>query len=83
MSPLSVPAIYDGKQIRLLGAAPVQERYHVLVTFVEPAREQTVTPHDLSRFWATFGAWRDGRPVSETLRSIYEARRSKAKPPIL
>jgi len=83
MSPISVPAIYDAKQIRLLETAPVQEPYHVLVTFVEPAREQTVPAHDLSRFWASFGAWQDERPVNETLRSIHEARLSREEPPLL
>jgi hypothetical protein len=83
MSALSVPAIYDGKQIRLLEAAPVQEPYRVLVTFVEPTHKQTVPSHDLLRFWASFGAWQDERPVHETLRSIHEACRPRTKPPIL
>ena len=61
---LSVPAVYDGKQIRLLETAPVQGGpYRVVVTFVEPAREEEVLARDVARFWASFGAWQDDRPV--------------------
>ena len=79
MSLVSVPAIYDGKQIRLLEGPPVNVPYHVLVTFVEPARPA----RDLSRFWASLGAWQDDRPVEETLRDIHTVRRSKVEPPAL
>lgn len=82
MSPVSVPAIYDGEKIRLLEAAPVEGPYRVLVTFVEPAREQGA-PRDPSRFWDSFGAWRDDRPVEDTLRDIHGARQSRAEPPAL
>lgn len=82
MSLVSVPAIYDGEKIRLLEAAPVEEPYRVLVTFVEPTIE-----HDESggpeRFRNSFGAWRDDRPAKETLRDIHEARRSRVEPPAL
>lgn len=79
MSLVSVPAIYDGKQIRLLEMAPVRVPYRVLVTFVEPERRV----RDLTRFWASFGAWQDNRPIEETLRDIHAARQSKAEPPAL
>ena len=79
MSLVSVPAIYDGKQIRLLEIAPVRVPYRVLVTFVEPARPA----HDLTRFWASLGAWQDDRPVEDTLRDIHQARRSTVEPPAL
>jgi len=81
MSVMSVPAIYDGEHIRLLEKAPVERPYRVLVTFVEPAPD--LAPQDLVRFWASFGAWKDHRPVEETLRTIHEARCSSAEPPNL
>lgn len=80
---VAVPAVYDGKQIRLLETAPVEGRYRVLVTFIEPTSEPQMSPRNLTRFWASFGAWRDDRPVEETLRDIHEARRSKTAPPTL
>lgn len=83
MSLISVPAIYDGKQIRLLELAPVQGPHRVLVTFIEPTDKKVTPPRDLARFWASFGAWQDERPVEETLRDIHEARRSKREPPAL
>lgn len=82
MSLISVPAIYDGERIRLLEAAPVEGPYRVLVTFVEPTREQGES-RDLNRFRNSFGAWKDDRPAEETLRDIHEARRSRAEPPAL
>lgn len=82
MSLVSVPAIYDGKQIRLLQLAPVREPYRVLVTFIAPTHEVTPPP-DLARFWASFGAWQDERSVEDTLRDIHEARRSRMEPPAL
>ncbi len=83
MSLISIPAIYDGKQIRLLEMAPVQKPYRVLVTFIEPAHKQVAPPRDLTCFWASFGAWQDDQPVEETLRDIHEARRSRKEPPLL
>jgi hypothetical protein len=79
---VSVPAIYDGEHIRLLESAPVQGPYRVLVTFVEPAREQEPS-RDLTPFWASFGAWQDDRPVEATLQDIHQARRSRTDPPAL
>lgn len=79
MALVSVPAIYDGETIRLLEAVPVEGPYRVFVTFVEPASEEDERP-DPDRFQDSFGAWRDDRPVEETLRDIHEARRSRAEP---
>lgn len=77
---VSIPAIYDGKQVRLLQTAPVEEPYYVVVTFVEPTGEQMGFR---ARFWASFGAWQDDRSVEDTLQVIHQARRSKTEPPPL
>jgi hypothetical protein len=79
---VSVPALYDGEQVRLLEKAPVHGPYRVLVTFIEPAGEPARPSRDLASFWRSFGAWQDERPVEETLRDIKKARRSKAEPPV-
>ncbi len=79
MSLVSVPAIYDGKEIRLLETAPVGEPYRVLVTFLEPASERGAS----ARFWGSFGAWRDERPAEDTLHDVHSARRSRTEPPAL
>lgn len=78
---VSVPALYDGKEVRLLEAAPHTEPYRVVVTFVEPASE--VTTPDLSRFWSSFGAWQDDVSLEETVRMIRGSRHSKTEPPAL
>ena len=80
---VSVPALYDGKEIRLLEPPPVRERYRVLVTFVEPAGDENVTPTDRTRFWRSLGAWQDDRPIEATLEDILQARRSRTDPPAL
>lgn len=80
---VSVSAVYDGEEVRLLEKAPVKGSYRVLVTFVEPATEGEPAKRDLSRFWASFGAWREDRPITETLRDIHEARSSKTEAPAL
>jgi hypothetical protein len=80
---VSVPAIYDGERIQLLESAPVQGPYCVLVTFVEPASGTSVATPNQERFWASFGAWQDVRPIEATLRDIHQARRSKIEPPEL
>jgi hypothetical protein len=80
---VSVPAVYDGKEIRLLEPSPVQGRYRVLVTFVEPARDENVPSEDRSRFWRSLGAWQDDRPTEATLEDILNARRSRTEPPAL
>jgi hypothetical protein len=80
---VSVPAIYDGKQVKLLEKAPVEKPYRVVVTFIEPTKEQGESTRDLARFWASFGAWRDDRSVEEIVRDIHQARRSRTEPPCL
>ena len=82
MSLVSVQAIYDGKKVRLLEAAPVEEPYRVVVTFVEPVREQDGSDR-AERFWDSFGAWQDDRPIEDTLRDVHDARRSRIEPPRL
>ncbi len=81
MSVISVPAIYEGGEIKLLEKAPVERPYRVLVTFIEPAPDRTT--QDLARFWASFGAWQDHRSAEETLRTIHESRCSNTEPPNL
>ena len=80
MTPITVPAIYDGEHVQLLAHPPVQGAYRVVVMFVAPAQsgETAASPADLL---ATFGTWQDSRPFEETLRDIREARRSKTTPP--
>ena len=83
MSLVSVPALYDGKQIRLLENAPVVGPYRVLVTFLEPASAELRQPADMPRFWASFGAWQDSRSLADTLQDIHATRLSKTVPPKL
>jgi hypothetical protein len=78
---VSVLAVYDGKEIRLLEPPPVRGRYRVLVTFVEPTPDEGAQPADRARFRRSLGAWQDDRPVEETLKDILESRRSRSKPP--
>lgn len=80
---VSVPAVYDGKEVRLLEPSPVQERYRVLVTFVEPDRDENMPSKDRSRFWRSLGAWQDNRPVEATLKDILNSRHSRTEPPAL
>jgi hypothetical protein len=80
---ISVPAVYDGKEIKLLEPSPVKGRYRVLVTFVEPAGDVDVQQADGSRFWRSLGAWQDDRPVEATLEDILSARCSRTEPPAL
>ena len=80
---VSVPAVFDGSQVRLLEKAPVEQPYRVLVTFLEPADEHGVSTRDMARFWSSFGAWQDDRPIEDTLRDIHESRHSKKEPPAL
>jgi len=76
---LTVSAIFDGKNIRLLEDAPVREPYRVMVTFVNPEIDKVIeSPHD--RFWSSFGAWRDERPIEDTLRDIHASRLSRSEP---
>ena len=78
MSFVSVAAIYDGTAIRLLEPPPLAGPHRVLVTFME-----ATTNGNLSRFWASLGAWKDERPIEETLRDIHSARLSRSMPPAL
>ena len=64
---VSVPAVYDGRTITLLEAPPSREPYRVLVTFVERADEADARDRPALGFAASFGAWRDDRPVEATL----------------
>ena len=80
---VSVPAFYDGKEIRLLEAPPYHEPYRVVITFVEPASPSEQGTPDLTRFWSSFGAWQDDVPTDETMRRIRESRRSRTEPPTL
>jgi len=80
---VSVPAMYDGEHIALLEAPPSREPYRVLVTFVEPVSDVGAPLTDLTRFWASFGAWHDDRPAGEILADIHDARRSRPEPPAL
>ncbi len=73
---LTVPAIFDGKDIQLLEDAPVIEPYRVMVTFINPASDKVA----YNRFLASFGAWEDERPIDDTLSTIYAARTSKSEP---
>jgi hypothetical protein len=82
MSLISVPAVYDGKEIKLLESPPVEGPYRVLVTFIEPTSAQT-SERDLARFWASFGAWKDNRTTEEIIKSIHESRHSRHEPPQL
>jgi hypothetical protein len=79
----SIPAVFDGQQIRFLETPPVHGRYRVVVTFLEPASEQLASPANQERFWHSFGAWVDDRPVEATLQDIYASRSSKVEPPAL
>mgnify|MGYP006307650687 CR=1 FL=1 len=63
----SIAAIFDGENIRFLEAPPVHKQYRVLVTFLEPEP----APPTGERFWASFGAWVDDRPVEATLQDIH------------
>jgi hypothetical protein len=80
---VSVPAVYDGHHIALLETPPSREPYRVLVTFIEPADAAKIGARDMARFWGSFGAWRDDRPVEATLADIHDSRRSRTEPPAL
>lgn len=81
---VSVPAVYDGDHIALLEAPPSRKPYRVFVTFVEPADTSDVSAaRNTARFWGSFGAWRDDRPIEATLTDIHDSRRSRAEPPAL
>ena len=75
----SVPAVYDGKEIKLLEPSPVEGRYRVLVTLIEPAYDENARSADRSRFRRSLGAWQDNRPVEATLEDILKARCSRTE----
>ena len=79
----SVPAVYDGKEIKLLEPSPVSGKYRVLVTFIEPTDNENAQPIERSRFWRALGAWQDDRPIEATLADILQARHSRTEPPAL
>ena len=81
MSLLSVSAIYDGKNIRLLESVPVKSPYRVLVTFLEPIRDEADKLHRSERFWESFGTWGNDETAEETVKRIYRDRRSRSEPP--
>lgn len=83
MSFVSVPALYDGTRVNLLEPPPIDGPYHVFVTFIEPVDDAYLPAHNGARFWASFSAWQDDRPVDATLDDIYSMRRSRAEPPAL
>ena len=78
MEPLSVRAVYDGRDIHLLEDVPIRQPYRVIVTFIEPLPQHENTTPD---FWDSFGAWQDERPPEATMQDIYSARRSRSSPP--
>ncbi len=80
---ISVPAIYDGNHITLLETPPSRKPCRVLVTFIEPTDAVETRARSTARFWGSFGAWQDDRPMEATLADIHESRRSRAEPPAL
>jgi hypothetical protein len=77
---ISVRAVYDGEEVRLLEKPPVSGRYRVVVTFVEPEGNKD---GDRERLLSSFGAWQDDRPIEETIKDIYGSRVSRMEPPDL
>jgi len=82
MTLISVSAVYDGKEIKLLEPPPVKGAYRVTVTFIEPASAPD-GKRDLSRFWASFGAWKDERSTYAIIADIHAASCSRREPPKL
>jgi hypothetical protein len=83
MTLLSLPALYDGKAIHLLGDAPVNAPYRVVVTFVAPLTSPVTPDTDLADFWSSFGAWQEDDSTNNLRATIRASRRSKAEPPAL
>jgi hypothetical protein len=81
MSLVSVPAVYDGNEVRLLESISLEGPYRVVVTFLEPLPGAEAAPDDEAGFWASFGAWVDERSPDELARDIRAARQSRAEPP--
>lgn len=57
------------------------EDLFVVAQFVAHLRQQHSC--NAARFFASFGAWRDDRPVEATLTDIHQTRRSRTEPPTL
>ena len=76
MSIISIPAVFDGNQVKLLEPAPVQQPYRVLVTFLAPDADAE-PPIGSEAWWAKVGTWEDARPIEATLEDIYGSRRSR------
>jgi hypothetical protein len=83
MSLVSVPAVYDGNEVRLLESISVEGPYRVVVTFLEPLPGGAAAARDEAGFWGSFGAWQDDRSPDELVRDIRAARQSKPGPPEL
>jgi hypothetical protein len=79
----AVPAIIDGDHIQLLGDAPVDRPYRVLVTFVAPVEDHEESRDKDDALLASFGAWQDDRPIEAMLADIYGARQSRSESPML
>ena len=78
----SISAVYDGKEIRPLEPIPVQSPYLVVITFLEPASDNSGAEEISRQFWESFGAWNDSRTTGEILSEIH-AGISKSDPPPL
>lgn len=77
----SVPAIYDDEGIHLLGEAPADGIYRVIVTFIEPIDEHERDEPSRRRFSDLFGIWEDERSAEEIIKEVRSTRRSKLDPP--
>ena len=78
MTPISIPAVYDGMNIHLLEDVAIHEPYRVMVTFIEPLPPLENTSPG---FWGSFGGWQDERSPEAILQELYSARRSRSAPP--
>ncbi len=72
---LSVHGVYDGKVVRLLEPVQLENRYRVVVTFLEPIIEEEtpfVGGDNLEQF---IGMWADFTPEEDRLfQTIFEER---------
>ena len=82
MPPIEV--IYENGIFRALRPIDLAEGTRLEMTMIKIiASEREVAPSNLDRFWSSFGAWQDSRPVEAILGDIHQARRSKSEPPAL
>jgi hypothetical protein len=77
---ISIPAVYDGKDVRLLEAVPYHEPYRVMVVFVEPVASVD-SPTDAATFESSFGAWQADADEDDLMTIIRAGRRSRSEPP--